>query len=629
MSENDARDRKRKNMNKKYRLKIDYLIILLLFIASLLLRFAISDFPKRAETYRDELRYLQIAKNIYHFKTIDIYGISNDYQKVLYPFLLSSFFAISNGARRLRMISLFNCFLMSSAVFPAYLIGKKVGGHRRAALFTAVMTVLLPDMCFSMTFMSENLYLPLGLWVVYLILIAVDERDSKKKYMLNICAGLGTYLLYLTKEVALCFLISYILLMMWTKIAYKERVVSLLLGLFSYVGSFLILFILGKIFLFSSMGNSYRQTDLLAILSMSRIKYMLFAFVYNGLFLLIGLFYFPVVLPLYTIKEAKPTEKKFYLFLLCNLLVMMVTIVYTISVREDFGSYEPRQHHRYYAPYIVCLLPLLCAGQERHQSEISKTKRLLFWMLPVLVSLGIMMLLDGFRTVGVDNTTLAYYNMFLKAGERLASEGKLLFFTTRSKLIIKGCICLCIMVGTWTVMRYAPKCHVRMRKSIKMAAVGIMVVVMMFNNVLKCREFRAAYSITPQEREELCSIDSFLQNCDGTLLVIHGTAFDLFGKKIDSYLNRDYIVTTRDAFMELFDDEGRWDMNTGKIMTIYKNENIPYDSYARVDYVLVEDSLPFLTSSAVEMDIPLDEGIHLYRVLSGNSILVDNIDKIR
>ncbi|MBP5565040.1 MAG: hypothetical protein J6X45_04895, partial [Lachnospiraceae bacterium] len=135
-----------------------------LFLAEVLIRFCFADFSKSAHTYRDELRYLQIAKNIFANGSLSVYGARNDYQKILYSLLLTPTYFIKNSIVRIKVIALINSVLVSSSIFPGYLIIKKLSdNNKKLILISLLLLSVFSDMCFSLTFMSENLFLPLGM----------------------------------------------------------------------------------------------------------------------------------------------------------------------------------------------------------------------------------------------------------------------------------------------------------------------------------------------------------------------------------------------------------------------------------------------------------------------------------
>ena len=70
-----------------------------------------------------------------------------------------------------------------------------------------ILYIFFPDLNFSQTFMSENLYLPLSLWGV-LLYYKLLIKDYRFKYGIAIFIGIFTYFLYMIKEIGIIFIIS-------------------------------------------------------------------------------------------------------------------------------------------------------------------------------------------------------------------------------------------------------------------------------------------------------------------------------------------------------------------------------------------------------------------------------------
>ena len=84
--------------------------------------------------------------------------------------------------------------------------------HR--TVFLVGVTAVLPTMSAASTFMSETVFLPLSLWQVYFFLRAMLAAPRAR---IGWCAAAGAfcYLLYLNKEVALYYLIAWVLVRAW------------------------------------------------------------------------------------------------------------------------------------------------------------------------------------------------------------------------------------------------------------------------------------------------------------------------------------------------------------------------------------------------------------------------------
>ena len=74
-------------------------LFLLLLALTTLLRVLLSLYPKVAAIYQDELFYTELAQNLWT-RGLTVYETPVHFTKVLYPLLLSPFYAVSSGPLR-------------------------------------------------------------------------------------------------------------------------------------------------------------------------------------------------------------------------------------------------------------------------------------------------------------------------------------------------------------------------------------------------------------------------------------------------------------------------------------------------------------------------------------------------
>lgn len=68
--------------------------------------------------------------------------------------------------------------------------------------------------------MSEVIYLPLSLWVIYIVWCIFCTENFRVRLALNLLLGVMCYLTYLNKEIALYFVIAYVLVWLMYCIAH-------------------------------------------------------------------------------------------------------------------------------------------------------------------------------------------------------------------------------------------------------------------------------------------------------------------------------------------------------------------------------------------------------------------------
>lgn len=133
-----------------------------LFVLSSVVRFCLADFPKCIGVLPDEIRYLNLAASLFNEGQLIERGGFSSFQKILYPLALSPAFLADDPLLRVRLITLLNSIYVSSAVFPALLLARRLFTGKAPVIICLLFALIMPDMCYSMTFLSECIYLPLA-----------------------------------------------------------------------------------------------------------------------------------------------------------------------------------------------------------------------------------------------------------------------------------------------------------------------------------------------------------------------------------------------------------------------------------------------------------------------------------
>ena len=392
----------------------DTLILVLvtvgLFALSCAMRFFLADFQKGIGVLPDEIRYLDLASSLFNDGQLVERGGLSSFQKILYPLSLSPAFLVDDPETRVRVIALLNSIYVSSAVFPALVLARRLFTSKAPVIVCLVFTLVMPDMCYSMTFLSECIYLPLVLWLVACCLRALETR-GRAGYAWCAGAGLLCYVTYLAKEVALGFALAFIVMMVvricrpmryadansgllshpahpsrdaacgdaklvpsgklaclrhaQTVLARPHRAqcvpardarIHACISLVCFFVTFAIPFIILKLTLFSGLLNSYNQTDPSVLLNPYTLLFSLYAFLSDTTHFVIAFMFFPLVLPALTWPRLTRRERDLYLFCLLAFVFILLIVIYTISIREDLGHVGIRPHVRYVAPLFLPLL---------------------------------------------------------------------------------------------------------------------------------------------------------------------------------------------------------------------------------------------------------------------------------
>lgn len=330
----------------------------LMFIVSVVFRTIIANrYPVHLDTYPDELRYYRMATSIANGTGLSLYNAPYDFQKILYVLCITPACLLQSVKLRMTAIFFTNSVMMSAGVFPVYYL---TGMLLRSRTFRAGICVLYlagGHMTYTMTFMSENLWIPLALTLMCLFCSLFKQPDGtplKKTLWLNFIAGVMTYAGYLCKEIALVFPLGYgAYFITWglysSRVDTRKPSPKVILQLTAYAVGFIIPFVVLKLTLFHGMGNSYNQQGLSALMGDDKIYYLLYAMAYYVMNVLTMCFLFPVLLPCMHYGKLNTVAKKMYILGVWIVLLSALVVSYTISVREDYPSVNPRAHMRYIA----------------------------------------------------------------------------------------------------------------------------------------------------------------------------------------------------------------------------------------------------------------------------------------
>ncbi len=130
----------------------------------------------------------------------------------LYPLMLMFTFSLRGYA--FEGMKLLNALMASSLVFPVYFLGRRFL-DRKTSLALIVLCSLIPfQFLMPIRLLSENLYLPLLMGVIYLIF--TRPADQRFRLAWDGLTGFALGLLYLTRYISLA-LIPFLLLLWWLK----------------------------------------------------------------------------------------------------------------------------------------------------------------------------------------------------------------------------------------------------------------------------------------------------------------------------------------------------------------------------------------------------------------------------
>ena len=574
-------------------------IIWIIFGISFIFHILISDFPKTMLVYSDELRYISIARSIRE-GLIRVHNLPSDYQKILYSICIAPALAFRSPSMQVRAVSWLNSLYVSSAVFPVYLLASKICSKHRQALIVALFAGFGPATMLSMTYMSEVVFIPLSLWLMVIAYTLIMERKLSKKVAKACAFGVLCYLSYLNKEIALYFLISFILVTSVKAFKDKENRKQEVISVFVVLLVFLVCFVIAKSTLFKGMGNSYNQMGIRELLNYEHIRFMAYAFICDSFFAVLAFGIFPVVIVVHDMFFERNSVNYFRSFVVLSWMIGVITIVYTITVREDFGAADLRQHIRYLEPLMYLFLAFWISAFD----SVAGIKQKARWpFLTVLFLAFIPMIGRVGAGAPVDNQSLQYYNYLIDRINRFTGH-------EYGLLIIKCSIAILIVIWwLWTI---------KAKESSKIGFIILFICIGLGNNWITYCNLHKLYSISKNEQYEMEQFAEQIRSLSGNILHIspHGLEHD--NRMIDTYIDRDiYVTCLEDSKMEEVCQDGVIDLEHEMVYSEFPG--IGYSDLKQVNYIVADDSITLKNVQKVDGQWA---GLNLYVNLDPDKIIV-------
>lgn len=579
------------------------IIIVVLFLISAVLYGVISDFPKVISGYPDELRYVGIGRSLVKGQGLRLHGLDSDFQKILYSICIMPALRLQSTAQQIRAVGYINSLLMASSVFPVYGLCRKILKADKRVYYVLVFWLTFPAFVYTEYFMSEVIFLPLSLWVIYCVWCIFSAERTAVRLGLNVVLGFLCYLTYLNKEIALYYVIAYIAVYsaycIFSRKDRKNAAVCLTVFLVVFAGCFLLM----KGTVFRGLHNSYSDTNLQVLhsqFSVEKAGYLIYGFVYDVVFAVLAFGIFPVLLPA-VFFEKREKESWFFLFLLASFLIGCATIAYMITLPEDFNSRAPRLHMRYLEPLIIpCYIAMADKTRKVFYTNKADTLKSRFRLLGIGVCAFTLLFIggDGGGSYLADNSTLLYYELFARF---LSGSGVMLALL---RVLIGGGV----IAGMWVVCKQK---HIFF-SLFSMLFIGLNIV----NSAAGGLAAHYRYAIPEEQRQQAVCANEYLNRIDGNILLVsEGREASPEDKRLfDTYMDRDFYVCDIDsAGMKSLLEDLVIDLAAESIQCDLLYEEYP--DLRQVDYLVVRDNygIRFAENTVEEIsDFPL-EGYSLYR----------------
>ena len=583
-------------------------ILTAFFCFSVIIRYLLSNYSKQLIIYPDELRYYTIANSLLSKGSVEIYNLPNSFQKILYSVILIPAFLFENIEFMIQMISFINALLVSSGIVPVYFIAKRFLTKEIIVFPVCLVYVCSSDLSYTCTFMSENLFLPMGLWAIWMSIRAIeyidnlDNRiyDERKMKIFFLLYGAYLWLLYLCKEVALVFVLSfltYVLLIIVKNYKKKKKngnirvsILKYLLNVLIMLIGFIIPFFIFKITLFSGYGNSYHQQDIGILEERFNFFFFDYGVIYFLLMTVLAYTALPFVICLLGRKDMNQTARHMFYFLLLCLLFSAIVISYTITIREDNGRTLPRIHLRYicylYLPFVILMFHTL-----------ENVKMISF---KCLMGINFLVLLWFFYYFLFDQHILVMHDVCV--------DQSMLRFLSRDMQTIYQISAMCFYAGAIVISSFLLVKYRRIGMLFLMSAFVFLGIV---NSVSMTNMWQSTNRVSEKQKKEMIFLSELLYRKDDITFLCLETQTASNGL-IDTSMQGEnvYYIRLEDLRQyQLNGTGGDWKDAVSSLRNIKYNKT--YDNLQKVDYIIFDskNAATVTDPSCVKVEGPMDDPV--------------------
>ncbi len=620
-------------------------IAVVLFAVSCVVRIFLANYPKGIGVLPDEIRYLNLASSLLNDGSLIQRGGMSSFQKILYPLSIIPAYFFNDPQTRANVVTVLSCIYVSSALFPAYLLARRVFGFARTPIIACLLfTLICPDMCYSMTFLSESVYLPLALWLIACCLVAF-EQSGKRQLMWSTLAGLLCYMAYLAKEVALGFALAFLCMMIVRIVKDASRRKSDALVLACFIAGLAIPFVLLKLTLFSGLLNSYNQTDPSVLTNPYTVLFTFYALAMDSLHFSVAFAFFPLVLPALTYARLTRRERELYLFSVLSFVFILLAVVYTISIREDVGHVGIRPHVRYAAPIFLPLLFLFIKQLLRRDAVYLRRNPLslaaictLTFMTCVFV---LFMLGSGDYAQGFDNTQMHLFRLANEIGTPLpvdpsydvsgSSNPNDIYHGSWLEInpfvwLARVLTCGFLILGLFALLS-------RWRFEAGTVVLACIAVFMLANNYGAWQYNTSVYKVEQENVSQVCEVEKFIDALpqDEQVLIVYDDSSSSINNLMDVYIDNNrknccYIL--REDFKHVVLEEGGGQKTLLLASDATMGDNIfgvngrTCNDALGIDYVIVHSgqALNLGTGQAAEVTLSGVSDYRIYAIEDGAAI---------
>ncbi len=524
--------------------------ILLLFFTGVLIRFYLAYFQKNIFLYTDEILLLEASRSLASLSQIEVRSVLYPFHHILYPLIIAPANIFSNGIVVYAFIKFINAILMNSAIFPVWLISRKMAPKN--AVLISFLSIFIPDLCFTCSVLAENLVYPLAMWFLYFSYNYLTDENNKKWLSMSIITGI---LLFFTKASSFYFLVGFLLFAFVRYFIKSNKKVRIISSISLFVLILLFAFISPHIFRGYIITFEYFK-DPNRIWTIFRYSFYFLGYISAGFGIVL------LVIPILFRNYLSEDSKKMLSMILFILGTAVFTVTFMVSMYEDYPSSSMTPHLRYFFPLVIPFILLVFSIDfEQTKYKVTNVQKIIAVCFIVFMQICIGRFPEGNYTAFMD---IAYLR-----------DSLLCPFLNYSLGIIKikgslfDILKILILVITIIFAAQIFKSHL---KQMKTFAISLFIALCLINNYLS---YKSAFSVTVHDADmlktQICLLNESLKGAKVLLIGKYSASEKIF----DTYTKLKYYYTTSYMYNKALKNNYKTDVKLPLISMQWSPEHDP------------------------------------------------------
>jgi len=210
----------------KKTLNSDIKKVLLIYLGLVTIKIFLSlpNYIPTPLVYGDELLYAKAAESFLKYGEFSFQGNLSHAYPPLYSIVISVAYIFNDPFISYKIIKIINAFLSSLIVFPVWLLCKEFFNNKESLYVVLLISVIPFNFSFPFTVMSENLFIPVFLFTVFLMLNSILNNSLK----MDLLCGLAFGVCYLTRIIGIVLIPTYIIVLVFNRFfeSYRQSAIA-------------------------------------------------------------------------------------------------------------------------------------------------------------------------------------------------------------------------------------------------------------------------------------------------------------------------------------------------------------------------------------------------------------------